>query len=904
MNTYDDNIPRPDSRPEQEEETKLFFHVTLGASAKTKSWKPLQICEEEVDLLLVHERRAAKDGPCYLPGLTEDNERKSQKVSRIDFLVYDVDGTQTESEIRAILESLGVLAWMHSTHTHLKNSSSIKAEHYASWAEKNEEPATPTRESIRKFGLVTKKVWTNVDFDISEDVTHQNGNRSYTVHHDPIGKFRVILPLRRPIILKKTDCGRSEAIKEFKAIYHGVGQSLGIKYDHACEDPSRLYYLPSCPPSGEPLLFKFGSRDKLLDYSDYAPMPKQTSGASGARQEWKNSSGNNGRKSDDHNSLIVTDSTGAEIDLRKWDKKCKLAFDIERAVRGSLPKSMVRAERGDGGFHLECPFESNHSEPGGNGTFCTNAKDGRPWTIYCCHASCLTAERARLDYVAELIRSGHLLVADLENPELGGACSKFVLPTYGGFVVPLGEFGAALEQMNERWAVVKIGNKTRYVSIKHDGTPEFLDKASLRNYFEAAYYLRKNANGTISKSSFITAWLGWTGRREYRGYGFYPAPEGHRDACPIGYYNAYRGFSVEPKKGCWKILLSHLYRNVAQRDSAIFRWLIAWLAQMVQQPHIKPGTHIVMRGKEGVGKSKLGEWLVRLFSPNGMPITSAARLAGRFNAHFETIIFGLVEEAIWAGDKNAEGALKALATAEELDYERKGLDPVSGKNYLRLMFASNEDWVVPAASGGRRWCVLEVGDEREKDYAFFAALDEEMHNGGLKAMLHDLLLHDYSEEQVRDAPVTEALVEQRLHSYDTKRRWLREFLVSGGFHIEHGTSSEFEPLNLETETTISKEIVYNSAREHFGTDRRKAVRSEISKFLLKTLGKCGLREGPRTAESNKRVRTFIFPSLRAMRDEWAKITREEIADDCPSSERASNDNRPPSLSRFAKNQTA
>src|SRR5438477_275880 len=83
---------------------------------------------------------------------------------------------------------------------------------------------------------------------------------------------------------------------------------------------------------------------------------------------------------------------------------------------------------------------------------------------------------------------------------------------------------------------------------------------------------------------------------------------------------------------------------------------------------------------------------------------------GRFNAHFERTLFALAEEVFWAGNKEAEGAIKALATAEELDYERKGIDPEPGQNDTRMMICSNEEWVVPAGSGGRRWFVLQVGN--------------------------------------------------------------------------------------------------------------------------------------------------------------------------------------------------
>ena len=281
----------------------------------------------------------------------------------------------------------------------------------------------------------------------------------------------------------------------------------------------------------------------------------------------------------------------------------------------------------------------------------------------------------------------------------------------------------------------------------------------------------------------------------------------------------------------------------------------------------------MLKGKEGVGKSKVGEWLVALFGRNAMVVSEAQRITGRFNAHLENKLLLMAEEAFWAGDKSAEGKLKDLATGTNMSYERKGLDPYEGQNYTRILIASNEDWVVPASSGGRRWFVLEVGDEHEKDYDYFKAVDEEMANGGLAAMLHDLQ-HTKLPEQVnvRNAPVTPWLVEQRLHSYDNKRRWWRGVLSEGG--LRNNASEDFKPLNEEDYTVVRRDDVFASARPYFlGPKGVDPSPSEVGQFIAKMLGK--LQE-TRPAIEGKRQRCYIFPSLKTMRQKWADVTGEKI----------------------------
>ena len=76
-----------------------------------------------------------------------------------------------------------------------------------------------------------------------------------------------------------------------------------------------------------------------------------------------------------------------------------------------------------------------------------------------------------------------------------------------------------------------------------------------------------------------------------------------------------------------------------------------WLADLFQNPQLKKSTHIVLTGEEGVGKSKVGEWIIKALGKSAILIMCRAHLIGQFNAHFETLLFALAEEVFWAGDK-------------------------------------------------------------------------------------------------------------------------------------------------------------------------------------------------------------------------------------------------------------
>lgn len=101
-----------------------------------------------------------------------------------------------------------------------------------------------------------------------------------------------------------------------------------------------------------------------------------------------------------------------------------------------------------------------------------------------------------------------------------------------------------------------------------------------------------------------------------------------------------------------------------------------------------------------------------------------------------------VDEGFWVGDKAAEGRLKGLITARRQMIEAKGVDPIRLANFVRVIFTSNEDWVVPAALDERRFCILDVAPHVAQNHAYFAERNAEMNTGGRQALLADLLAYD------------------------------------------------------------------------------------------------------------------------------------------------------------------
>ena len=295
--------------------------------------------------------------------------------------------------------------------------------------------------------------------------------------------------------------------------------------------------------------------------------------------------------------------------------------------------------------------------------------------------------------------------------------------------------------MNEHYALVLIGDKAVVMRTLDDGGINFLTLTAFAQWFENKFVQRNGKKVPLAKY-----WRRHPQRREYEGIVFAPK----RDV--PGHYNLWRGFAVEPRPGDCSKFLAHLKDNVCRGKEDLFLWVIGWFAQIVQQPEKKIGTALVIRGKQGTGKTKIGQVIGSLLGEHYSLVSDPRYVTGRFNSHLVSCLLLHCDESFWAGDHAAEGKLKDLITGDQHFIEYKGKEPIMVRNHVRLLVTGNPDWLVPAGFQERRFAVLEVGEDHIQDHSYFAAIDEEMKNGGREALLDHLLSFDLKTVDLRVIP--------------------------------------------------------------------------------------------------------------------------------------------------------
>lgn len=320
----------------------------------------------------------------------------------------------------------------------------------------------------------------------------------------------------------------------------------------------------------------------------------------------------------------------------------------------------------------------------------------------------------------------------------------------------------ALHEMNARRAVVNWKGRTLILTELRDPNFnrmcfELSSPGDLKSWCSNKFVAVEGPKG-VMHMNLGAWWLAHPERREYQGVVFAP-----RKTVP-GFYNLWIGFAVEPSPGDCSLWMQMVRDVICSGDEALYRYVIAWCADAVQNPTERPGVVLVLIGKQGKGKGTFACGVGELFGEHFLPLRHSRHLVGNFNAHLANVLLLFADEAFYAGDKQHEGALKGLITEPTIPIEYKGKDVVNVQNHLRIIMGSNQSWVVPAAMDDRRFCVIEVSNAQAQQHDYFQKIKDQLKNGGSAALLDHLLKYDLTGIDLRKIPDTKARFEQQVQT--------------------------------------------------------------------------------------------------------------------------------------------
>ena len=342
--------------------------------------------------------------------------------------------------------------------------------------------------------------------------------------------------------------------------------------------------------------------------------------------------------------------------------------------------------------------------------------------------------------------------------------------------------------INEEAKQASISTKTAidfmdkyYGDITDDGVykilnfriPGKMQEMTRKNFMESteAWSLTITVEGSPNPKtvSYAQLWLKYVDKRSWDQFVFDPSYEFDPNVTRKGDFNRWPGFATKPKKGNCRRFLRYMKYVICAGNKEHFRWLCAWVAQMIQDPAHKPGTAVILIGPKGIGKSFFGKKLNKLLGDD-LCFTTAHRddLFGNWNDHLEHTIFLQLEEAIWAGNKREMSELNEFITGMKLSTRARFKSTKRSNSFTRTLLDANpgdfnEHWIVPATFDERRYTALYVSAAHQKDkVGYFDPIDEELESGGYEALMYFFMNFDISGYDLSTGLETKALMDQKI----------------------------------------------------------------------------------------------------------------------------------------------
>jgi hypothetical protein len=389
-----------------------------------------------------------------------------------------------------------------------------------------------------------------------------------------------------------------------------------------------------------------------------------------------------------------------------------------------------------------------------------------------------------------------------------------------------------LNEYNERYACVTLGSQFRIA--KTDVTPgDDIQFFSADNWklITATDYMQ----GTTKPVTKGSVWLASPTRRTYSKVDFLP---GQEDTTPV--LNLWTGWAVQPCDGDCSAWLD-LVRNVLCGGSdELSTWMLNWLANIVLEPMKKSRTSLVLSSHEqGIGKTLAINYFGKILGEGSgyVSVANGEQITGKFNSHLSRALLLHSEEAIFAGDKKHASIIKSLITDSTRTWEPKNVDPITVKNYVRLVSTSNDDRAAAAQMKDRRYTMIDAsGAVLSKSLQ--DAVVKEFETTGPAALLKYLTQEfKYDPEIPQTTIKTQALFDTQMQNSDPVDAWWLDVLREGVL-VPEELKDMTKPQDDDWPAVVASKVLHYSAVLNLRAQgvRRLPVREEFAKRLNRMVG--------------------------------------------------------------------
>lgn len=245
-------------------------------------------------------------------------------------------------------------------------------------------------------------------------------------------------------------------------------------------------------------------------------------------------------------------------------------------------------------------------------------------------------------------------------------------------------------------------------------------------------------------------------------YTFNPDPNFKED----GYYNAFKGFKsklineiiTKKLENKLKLLLDHIKNVWANKNEDVYKYILLWLATIIQKPHVKTGKAIVIISTEGAGKDIIFNFIKDTILGNyAVRVIDMEKVTGRFNSTIKNKILVLFDEAnqVDGNYHKSHDILKSLITDKRQTIEYKGVDAIEMDDYCNYLIFSNNDNPVRISGNDRRFVITEASNEYVKNIKYFERLGTYLNQDIGNHFYTYLMNYDLNSSSLFEIPKTE-----------------------------------------------------------------------------------------------------------------------------------------------------
>lgn len=221
-----------------------------------------------------------------------------------------------------------------------------------------------------------------------------------------------------------------------------------------------------------------------------------------------------------------------------------------------------------------------------------------------------------------------------------------------------------------------------------------------------------------------------------------------------------------------------LHDVICAGDKRLSKYLLDFLAHMLQKPEVKPGIIVALLGGQGVGKGTFFKLLQGIWKSSVMVVQDIDQVVGKFNSALERSYVVCMDEAIFRGNKKASERLKSMATEPMVGIEEKYEPARTIESFHRFFAATNSKHFGQVDVDDRRYFFLRVSGHRRCDHEYFGQLNILFRNDlVMAAFVHTLIKRDIASVNVYEPPMPEENILQRVQSLQGFPRFWHDFLV-------------------------------------------------------------------------------------------------------------------------------